>query len=93
MSLQMEDVATQIMKLSPKHGDVLVVRANPMTAPEQLEALADQISHVLDDNGVTVSVLVTQHDFDITVLNQEQMAAMGWQRIPTGWGDRARRKG
>lgn len=70
----------------PPNG-LAVINVSNQLPDSEAETLARLIQQGLEDAGNdSVTVLVTTTDFDVRMLNEKQMAEMGWHRIPEGWG-------
>ena len=70
-------LAIEMKKLSVKKGDVLIVRS-PMPLPMQvMQSMATSLRDA-GHKDVTLLNLLTQ--FDVQLLNVDQMAKLGWVR-------------
>lgn len=79
-------VVIGIQKLDITAGSVVIVQVAEDTVPSDLEDMAVSIRTCLTDAGANdVTVLITNQKFEVQTLDEAQMAAMGWCRIPPNW--------
>ena len=70
----MERTVDEIKKLSPKSGDIIVIRSSE---PVNNAAMA-HCSALLRESGIETTLFVISDDSDMYILGEEMMAKFGW---------------
>lgn len=77
------DIEVEISKLSPKQGDVVVVKVNGPMLRETAVNLRDALRKSLDSAGIEgVSAMVLDKGCDLALLDEDAMRQAGWVRAP-----------
>lgn len=75
-----EKVSLAFQRLSPKHGDTMVVTFPPDIAHERMSAVAEALNEEVSD-GVTV--LCLREGMTVDLLSEKEMNALGWHKMGT----------
>lgn len=70
----------QVKKLSPQSGDVLVVKLGQWARPEEAAHAQQLIHDWLSEHSLKIPVLITAGEVQVDVLDEKQMAELGWIR-------------
>jgi len=76
------DLRVSFQKLSPKEGDIVVMRFPQGSSSEERVFLAETLSQ-LNDQGVlpeSVAILILPEGYNIEALSEDQMNSFGWTR-------------
>lgn len=69
-------------KMSPKEGDIIVMRFPNGSTVEERNYIADMLSQ-LDSTQLlpaNVAIMILPDGYNLEVLSKEQMNALGWER-------------
>lgn len=75
-----DDAVKMVETLEVRNDDVVLVRVKVGTSAEDAKALLGVIKETICAKAPEAKILAVTDDIDITVLDEQQMATMGWFR-------------
>ena len=76
----MEDIVTEIKKLEPKKGNIVFVRVEEGTHPEEIVYLSDALEKHFSGRA-DFDILVWSDNIDVSVIPEEEMNRAGWYKV------------